>query len=92
MRRDPHYILRQTSDTLVIVPVGTATMMFHGMIAVNETGALLWDMLEHEHTEAELTDALCERYDAPMGRIVQDVQSFLLELRRAGALLEGHSA
>lgn len=92
MKRDPNYILRRTSDTIVIVPVGRAASAFPGMVTVNETGAMLWDLLAEERTEQELTDALYEKFDAEPSRIAADVSEFLRRLRLAGALWEGNPA
>lgn len=92
MKRNEHYILRSTADTLVIVPVGRAARDFPGMVTVNETGAELWELLARERTEEELTDALYEKYDAPRERIAADVSTFLRRLRLAGALVEENPA
>ena len=50
MRQNPDYILRTTVDTMVILPVGRAAVDFPGMLAVNETGQFLWELLERERT------------------------------------------
>lgn len=91
MTRDPHYILRRAADAIVIVPVGRAAAEFPGMVTVNETGALLWELLERERTEEELAAALCKRFDVEPERAAADVSAFLEKLRRAGALKEERS-
>jgi hypothetical protein len=88
MKHNPNYILHKRADTSVIVPIGGAARDFPGMITVNETGAMLWEMLDNEHTEAELVAALHDRYDEPQSRLAADVQEFLRSLRQAYALAE----
>ena len=88
MRRNENFILRQTADLLVILPVGEASIHFPGMISVNETGALLWEALETEHAPEGLAQKLTREYEVDLPRAQQDVAAFLEQLRRAGALIE----
>ena len=88
MKQSPDYLLQETADLLVIVPVGRAAAMFPGMVTVNQTGALVWELLACERTEEELVDALYEKFDAPMEQLQKDVAEFLHRLRLAGALIE----
>lgn len=88
MKRRTDYLLRPTAGLIVIVPVGKAAVDFPGMITVNETGKFLWELLAEERTEAELIDALEAKYDAPREQISADVEAFLQQLSRAGALEE----
>ena len=88
MRQNPDYILRTTVDTMVILPVGRAAVDFPGMLAVNETGQFLWELLERERTEEELVRALCARYAVEPEQARPDVAEFLRRLRLAGAVLE----
>ncbi len=91
MRRNPNYILRRTADTIVIVPVGRAAVDFPGMISVNDTGEMLWELLEQERTEAQLVQALHDKFDADPAQIAADLSVFLRRLRLAGALVEDGS-
>lgn len=88
MRRNEDFILRQTADLLVILPVGEASVRFPGMISVNETGAFLWETLEGEHTMESLVQALTEAYEVELSVAGKDTAAFLEKLRKAGALVE----
>ena len=88
MRRNEGFILRQTADLTIILPVGEASVRFPGMISVNETGAFLWSVLETEHTLQSLTDALLQNYEVEREQAEVDIRAFLDKLRCAGALLE----
>lgn len=88
MRRNEGFILRQTADLTIILPVGEASVRFPGMISVNETGAFLWSVLETEHTLQSLTDALLQSYEVEREQAEVDIRAFLDKLRCAGALLE----
>ena len=88
MRRNENFILRQTADLTIILPVGEASVRFPGMISVNETGAVLWELLKDPTSAQALALELTRIYEVELERAQQDVDAFLEQLRRAGALLE----
>lgn len=88
MRRNENFILRQTADLTIILPVGEASVRFPGMISVNETGAMLWELLKDPTSAQALALELTRIYEVELERAQQDVDAFLEQLRRAGALLE----
>ena len=63
MKQCPDFLLRDVADSLVLVPVGAAAKRFPGMITLNETGTFLWEQMQQETSEAELTAALLKEYD-----------------------------
>lgn len=86
MKRDKNYILRHVAGSDVIVPVGAAAVSFPGMLTVNSTGILLWELLEGEQSVESLTKALCDQFEVEPAQASEDVEKFLSCLRRAGAL------
>lgn len=88
MRRNPDYLMREVADTVVVVPVGAATLNFSGMITLNATGAFLWQLLEQEQTIESLTAAIVAEYEVTGEIACEDVEQFIQRLRSAGALLE----
>ena len=89
MKRNPDFLLRNVAGSDVVVPVGRATLDFPGMITLNETGRVLWELLETEQTVASLTAALTEEYEVTAQQAEKDVLIFLEKLRPTGALIEG---
>jgi hypothetical protein len=47
---------------------------------LNESGAIIWDMLKKGTTLGEIVDALEARYDAPRERIAADASTMTTEL------------
>ena len=86
MHRNENFILRQVADMTIIVPVGTATERFPGMISVNDTGVFLWDMLETEQSVQSMSEALTEEYQVEREQAEADVKAFLAKLEQAGAV------
>jgi hypothetical protein len=58
------------------------------MISLNETGLLIWNMLEKGCDEADLLAAFLEKYDVESEVAKRDIGRFLDKLRSAGILNE----
>ena len=82
------YMLREVADTRVVVAVGPEATRFHGMIRLNECGALLYKRLGEGASRRELLDTLLETYDVDEARADADLDAFLASLRQAGLLDE----
>ena len=82
------FVRRTVGDSYMVVPVGTRTRDIPGVIALSESGALLWERLEQGATEDELVQALLAEYEVERGRAESDVHSFVAELRDKGVLEE----
>ena len=88
MKRNPEFLLREVADSLVIVPVGSATAGFPGMITLNATGAFLWELLEQEQTLDSLVTAVTAHYDVEEAVARQDAKAFVERLLPTGAILK----
>lgn len=86
MKLKENFALRQVADTWVVLPLGSATADFNGMLTLNETGALLWKALEKGGDQHALADALCAEYDVARAEVLADVDEFLANLVSAGCL------
>ena len=82
------FVRRTVGDSHMVVPVGTRTRDVPGVIALTESGALLWERLEQGATEDELAQALLAEYEVERGQAESDVRSFVAELRDKGVLEE----
>lgn len=76
----------ELDDSLIAVPVGEGAHEFHGVIKLNETAALIFQLLKQEITENEIVDALSGEYEAPKNEIAADVHSCLENFRESGVL------
>lgn len=87
MKRSPNFLMRQVAGSWVVVPVGAAAREFPGMIRLNQSGKLIWELLEREQTADSLTQALLDRYDVTETQARQDAEAFLAKLTSVGALV-----
>ena len=82
------FVRRTVGDSYMVVPVGTRTRDVQGVIALSESGALLWEKLEQGATEDELVETLLAEYEVERERAEADVKAFVDELRSNGILEE----
>ena len=80
------FILRKIGDQIMAVPVGPQTSHIHGMIALTESGELLWNALRDGADENTLVSLLTENYEVDAVTALADVNSFLKGLDAQGAL------
>ena len=86
MRIKNGFILRKIADQYMAVPVGGRTRELHGMIAMNETAAFLWERMSEECTEDELSKTLLDTYEIDEGKSKEVVQRFIDMLKTEGVL------
>lgn len=83
------FVLRSVSDAYVVIALGDAAKNFHGMITLNESGALLWKTLAAGCDGADaLVAALLAEYEITPEIASRDVGLFLDRVRKAGLLAE----
>ena len=80
------FIVRKIGNQFMAVPVGGRTSEFHGIIALSESGVLLWSQLESGADENTLANILTENYDVERSGAEEDVKKFLEGLRNHGVL------
>ena len=84
MKLNYHFLTHELNGETLIVP--TAGADFHGLIQGNKTTAAIVECLQQDTTEAEIADALCERFDGDRAQIEADVSRIIARLREVGAI------
>ena len=77
MKLKDGFVLREVAGSYMVVPVGKRTTEIPGIIALTETGAVLWDKLEQGATEDELVSALLDEYEVSPEQASADVHTFI---------------
>lgn len=90
MRLTNNYELRTIGGQYVLVPSAQNELDFTRMLVLNETALTLWECMSRRgQTPADLAAALAEGYSGVDRRQAErDVEEFLQELKRLGALAE----
>lgn len=85
-RANSHFISREIAGEFILVPIGPMALKIHGMIALSESGQLLWGKLQNDCTEQELLEALMKEYEVDQDTAREDVRAFLNEMELLGIL------
>lgn len=82
------FCVRRILDETVAVPTQEAAHRLSGLIAMNETGEFLFQLLQSTQTKESLVRALLENYETDETTAERDVTAFLKILRKDGLLEE----
>lgn len=88
MKVSNQFVMRKIADECLLIPVGEAAMSMSGLIALSESGALLFEKLQDSCTEAELLEVLLAEYDVDPETAKADLDAFLEKMRQLSILLE----
>ena len=86
MKIKKDFVLRNIAGNWVALPLGNATIDFTGMLNINESGVILWRLLEGGCTREEMADALLKEYDVGYDEALADVDEFISKLDKAGCV------
>ena len=88
MKASNQFILRTIADEHLLIPVGEAAISVKGLIALSESGALLYSKLKDGCTKADLIAGLMAEYEVSEEIARQDTDAFLDQMRQLGMLVE----
>ncbi len=80
------YSLHNVAGYNIVVPVGETAVNFNGMINLNESGALLWNLLTTNATKEDLVAALLKEYETTEAVALADVDAFIKKMKEANLL------
>lgn len=81
------FVVRKIGEYVMAVPVGAQTSAMHGMIALSESGELLWKALEKGADVEDLVGILTDNYEVEKNIATEDVIKFINSLSEQGALV-----
>ena len=81
-----NFALRQIADEWIVLPLASETVDFTGMLNLNESGAMLWKVLEQDCSKEALVRALLEEYEVSEEQAATDAEEFLNKLIEAGCI------
>lgn len=88
MRVSNQFIARKIADEHLLIPVGEAAMTVKGLIAMSESGALLYEKLKDGCSRSDLIAALTAEYDVTEAVAARDTDAFLSQMRQLKILVE----
>lgn len=88
MRVKNNYIFRTIANEYLLIPTGETALTVQGLIALSESGSLLYQKLQNDCTREELIAALMAEYDVAEPTAGEDIDEFLAQMRRLDMLVE----
>lgn len=88
MRVSDRFVLRTIADEHLLIPVGEAAISVKGLIALSESGVLLYEKLKSDCSKDDLVAALCGEYEVSAEEAGRDTEAFLDQMRQLNMLIE----
>ena len=92
MKINNGFILRQINSTdgilNVVIAVGKNASALNGYLTLNSSAVFLWNELKSDKTKEQLVDALLSEFDVSREIAQKDVDNFILNLKKLGAIDE----
>ena len=75
------FLLKKIAGDHIVVPVGENLVDFGSVVVLNETGVLLWQCLQEDKDEQQLTAAILAEYEVAPEIAAADVKEFVGNLK-----------
>ncbi len=77
------FVVREIAGQSIVIALGEATRSFNGMIKLNETGRIIWDMLADGKDISDIVVRITDEYEVDTQTVERDVQAFINTLEGA---------
>lgn len=78
---------REIAGSYIVVPVGSKSNEFNGMITLNESGSFFWDCFSKNVTIDDVVKMVTDEYDVDAQTAKKDILAFV-ELLKTNDLLD----
>ena len=80
------FVVRAVAGQHMVVALGEAAKSFNGIIKLNESARIIWDMLTVGAEREAIIERLLETYDVDRALLERDCDAFLASLRENNIL------
>jgi len=80
-------VTRAVAGETILVPVRNRVGDLNSIFTLNETGALIWDMIGTRATRSQIVEAVAREFDVPSGDAERDALEFIASLEAAGLIV-----
>ena len=87
--RAKDFAVRVIAGETILVPIRSGVADLDSIFLLNETGSVVWEMVEGVSSPDELVDAVVERFDVSREDASRDVTEYLSKLEQAGLIRRG---
>lgn len=82
------FLLRDVGDRAVAVAVGEGSENFQGIISMNRSSKVIFEMLREETSEEEILQKLMKQYNGTEAFFREEIRKMVMKLRNGGVLTE----
>ena len=86
MKLKENLVLREVAGNWVVLPLADKVLDFNGMLSLNDTGVMLWKLLEKGSNREEMATALTEEFEVGYDQALTDVDEYIEVLKGAGCI------
>ncbi len=79
---------REIAGSNIVVPVGSASSEFNGMITLNESGSFFWDCFCNDITIDEAVKMVTDEYEIDDATARRDIEKFVNMLKEHNLISE----
>ena len=88
MKLNENFLIHQTENGEILIPVGEETKKFHGVVKLNQTGAEIVHLLEEQDLSLdELLNHFYNEYPDDKEQVKEGVISFINKLKEINAII-----
>lgn len=80
------FVVREIAGQSVVVALGAASKSFNGIIKLNETGRVMWDILAQGAEKDDVVNKILSEYDVDRATVEKDFDSFVTTLKENNIL------
>ena len=80
------FAIKQIAGSWVVLPLAEKTLDFTGILTLNDSGCMLWQLLCGGCTREGLAEALVNEYEVSFEEALADVDEYLQKLTLAGCI------
>lgn len=80
------FVVREIAGECVVVALGEASKIFNGIIKLNPTARIMWDMLAKGSDKDAVVDAILNEYEVDRATVEVDFDRFVEKLKGANIL------
>lgn len=88
MKLNPAFVKRDIMGEIILVPTAQAAGEYKGLIALNEVGGFLYDLLPETDDLDVLTEKVCGEFEVDADTARKDTEAFIQQLKTQKVILD----
>lgn len=86
MKKIQDFILREVADEYILIPTGSTTEKFNGIITLTESAAFIYEHIEEADSFESLVEMITKEYDIDKQTAMQDAYMFINHMLQNGMI------